>query len=177
MDVQRVTVGIGPSGTIPGLALSIIPYNPLSEKLDAWMKRAELSLQDLAAHPVWVFRDAAVDETVEPHTKPGPVPLMALIATGFTAADGSTYKGFALHTKVSLVAPVILTAQGQVPLYLPNGRPTSEDLRLSYERLGVSPDQFFPVTITPTVKTRNKPVGDVWESFVYRDVSGMHSVA
>jgi hypothetical protein len=141
------------------------------------MKRTELSLQDIAAHPVWVFRDAAVDETVEPHTKPGPVPLMALIGARFKAADGSTYEGFALHTKLSLVAPVILTAQGQVPLYLPNGRPTPEDLQLSYERLSASPDRFFPVTVTPTVKTRNKPVGEVWESFVYRDDAGMHSVA
>lgn len=105
----------------------------------------EITLADLEAHAVWVFCNAPKTDDVAPYEKKGPIPVSAWVRTLLVANDGTEYDGFAMHTKMSLVAPVIVTPGGQVPLYLRDGRPDEAALSQLYRRLGSTPERLFPI--------------------------------
>jgi hypothetical protein len=132
----------------------------------------EITITDLEAHAVWVFCNAPKTDDVMPYEKKGPVPVSAWVRTHFVANDGTEYDGFAMHTKVSLVAPVIVTSKGHVPLYLRDGKPSEVRLIELYERLGTTPERLFPIRVSAVVRTRN-PLAEVVAGFVYRDAEGV----
>ena len=133
----------------------------------------ELTIADLEAHSVWVFCNAPKTDDVTPYEKKGPVPISAWVRTRFIANDGTEYDGFAMHTKVSLVAPVIVTTRGHVPLYLRDGKPSEAALNEAYDLLGTTPERLFPVRVSAAVKTRNPLGAEIMGGFVYRDQDGV----
>lgn len=149
----------------------------VNDKLDAMKRSRELTKEDLLEHPVWTFCKPSAGDEVQPHQKRGPVPLMALIRIRVVASDGAEYLGFALHTKLALVAPKIVTESGHVPLYLPDGEPTRAELEAAYERLNTTAEKFFPAKLVAEVNTRNESVWDTFEAFMYRDEKGVHAIA
>jgi hypothetical protein len=132
----------------------------------------EITIADLEAHSVWIFCNAPKSDDVTPYVKKGPIPVSAWIRTRFVANDGTEYDGFAMHTKISLVTPIIVTPKGQVPLYLGDGKPSDAALSELYGRLASAPERLFPVRFSATVKTRNPLGEDVVRGFVYRDQDG-----
>jgi len=133
----------------------------------------EITIADLEAHAVWVFCNAPKTDDVTPYEKKGPMPISAWVRTRFVANDGTEYDGFAMHTKISLVAPVIVTPRGQVPLYLRDGRPDDATLSELYQRLGSTPERVFPIRFSATKKTRNPLGAEAVGGFVYRDQEGV----
>ena len=134
---------------------------------------ADITIADLEAHAVWVFCNAPKTDAVTPYEKKGPIPISAWVRARFIANDGTEYDGFAMHTKVSLVAPVIVTPTGHVPLYLRDGRPDDATVSELYRRLGSTPERVFPIRLSATKKTRNSLGAEVVGGFVYRDQDGV----
>ncbi len=130
---------------------------------------SELTAADLAQHPVWTLvHPADPSQVVQPHTKRGVAPLLSIVRCTFTAANGVDYPGFGMITKVALVSPVVLTADGPVSLHWRDGKPSSEELSAAYRKLRSTADGFFPVAFTVNVAVRNRPVWQSFESFTYR---------
>ena len=146
----------------------------VSRKARPVKKREQLTESDFAQAPVWV---AAGGDEYAPREKRGAAPLLSLVSTQFTAADGSAFRGFGLSTKVALVAPIIFAKEVQVPLHFGNKEPTAEDLAKAYELLNSSPERLFPLSVTIEPPLKYKPVWAEFLSFTYQGSDGsIHEV-
>lgn len=117
----------------------------------------ELTLADLARHPVWEY---ASDEEGEPDQdettvrpvrhKGGPLPRRGglIVSTLFEAADGTRYEGFCMPDpdgSIGVLQPAIITEAGQVRFWSGLMAPAPAELRRNYTRLAKKAPALFPL--------------------------------
>ncbi len=132
---------------------------------------ADLTLTDLQSSPIW----EAIDQEFRiyrPRTKKGSAPLLSLVLTRFTAANGREYFGFGTVTKLALVSPTLFTENGQVPLHLGEVEPTREDILANYAALGQDREGLFPITFEIQAPVKYPPAWTTVEAFSYLSAAG-----
>jgi hypothetical protein len=134
-------------------------------------KQDQLTVADFNQFPIWKLLDPAKPD-VEPVNKKGGAPLLSLVATECVAADGSVHPGFAILTKINLVAPVLFAGDTQIALYHGDTEPPAEFRASAYERLGKKSDELFPLRIRMTVTSQHRPLPAAFDGFVYRTKDG-----
>jgi hypothetical protein len=141
----------------------------------------QLTPEDLQCFPVWVLMAGAdeaedVDEvTAAPWTPRGPFDLRegpAVLRARFTLADGTELPGYFSASEdwdrgLCFSQPVIVTARGQVSLWLDFLKPTPKLLERWYAVLGKTADQVFPVRFRSGIELADGPVAGTAEGFGY----------
>jgi hypothetical protein len=131
----------------------------------------ELSLDDLAAFPVWEFRlDAdgvsGQDEaSVQPFAVAGPLDpteRMFVVRAVFTLADGTKMTGYLTppvkgRDGIGHLQPIIVTARGQVRFWCGTTVPDAKRLAQSYALLGKDSKRVFPLRFESDVPLRGGP--------------------
>ena len=131
-------------------------------------REKELTEGDFEAHPVWQYTDVEAG-LVAPRLKQGAAPLLSLVSTLFTAADGRIFKGFGVTTKAALLGLTLFSGGRQVPLHFGRAVPTRHALDSAYRRLGTTPEQLFPLHYRAIPTLTHRPVWDTVDSFTFQD--------
>jgi hypothetical protein len=132
----------------------------------------ELTLDDLAAFPVWEFRlddegeEGRDESTVRPYTVPGPLDptdRMFIVRAVFTLANGLKMQGYLTppgrgDASMGTLQPIIVTGHGQVRFWCGTTAPGLERLTRSYELLGQDAEHLFPVRFESDVELVGGPV-------------------
>ena len=117
----------------------------------------ELTNEDLAEHPIWELaideegEEGQDEETVRPRgdlSVADPADGIFIVRTEFVAADGTRFDGFLFPHEtraVSFVQPTIVTDGGHVAFWFGMIPPRAGALEWSYERLGKTADELFPL--------------------------------
>jgi hypothetical protein len=141
----------------------------------------ELTQEDFDQHPVWEF---ALDEECEegqdeatvrpyPHDPPlDPSEGMFVVRASFTLADGTAMNGYLTpgvqgDTSMGTLQPIILAGASQVMFWCGIFPPTAEFLAESYQLLGKTAEQVFPVKFSSEAPVAGGPVEGVLEGFLY----------
>lgn len=154
----------------------------------------ELTLQDLAEHPVWEF---ALDEegeegqdetTVRPYSETGPADPsdgMLVVKANFVLADGTQLFGyltppvrgggglgtiFSGDDGLGTIQPQIITPRGQVSFWLGARKPSTEDLEHEYDKLERRPDKVFPLHFANDAEVLGGRVEGIVNAFLYLDL-------
>lgn len=117
----------------------------------------DLQPDDLAQFPIWEFtideegEEGQDEETVKPRPdldRADPAERLFVVRTEFTSADGTRFEGYASpHEEAQLfyTQPTIVTEYGQVPFWFGGVPPRPGTLEASYQTLGKSAKELFPV--------------------------------
>lgn len=135
---------------------------------------ADLTAADFEQAPIWRYRDPSSRE-VEPYRNKAGAPLLSLVSTECTTADGSTFPGYAMVTKLWLVGPVVFASGRQISLLRGFDAPTPEDLAEAYAAFGRPAESVFPIQIRPVVSLLRQFMPTAYEGFVYRLPEGRHA--
>jgi hypothetical protein len=132
--------------------------------LDAVKRLAELSVEDLAASPVWRYEGGSgADATIAPSKR---VSLsqtedeIFLAATEFELFDFSRHLGFCFpadDTGIDYLQPVILSPSGHVSFWF-DGSAAPEVLSSQWRALGKEPRDIFPVAFRCLVPVDGRTV-------------------
>jgi hypothetical protein len=131
----------------------------------------ELTASDIQQCGIWTYVDPA-KPAIKPWPKKGAAPLLSIVRTECVSANGSAHTGFAILTKINLVAPVIFGGDRQIKLYHGSEEPSLPWRTDAYKALGVAADDFFPVAIRMVVTSRHRPLQNKFDGFVYRSLDG-----
>jgi len=132
----------------------------------------ELTLDDLAAFPIWEFRldregkHVQNESTVRPHYASGPLDPtdhMFIVRAVFTLADGSIMTGYVTlpgrgEEGIGALQPIIVTDRGQVRFWCGTTEPDARRLARCYELLGREAATVFPLQFESDVKLVGGPV-------------------
>jgi hypothetical protein len=145
----------------------------------------DLTLEDLRDVPVWEF---ALDEEGEPGqdeetvrpcpeiTSVDPREGLFVVATSFTAAGGSGYRGFATAQETSnpsYVQPTIVSESGHVAFWYGSVRGSrrerelQEEMAGAYRALETSANDLFSLAWKMDVSVRDAPDEGVLDGFGY----------
>src|SRR6266496_1196789 len=123
----------------------------------------ELTLSDFKEFPVWEF---ALDEegeegqdeaTVRPFGLKVPLDPsegMFVVQAEFLLADGTKMQGYlspAPQNELGHLQPIIITKTDQISFWSGIRRPSQESINSSYNSLGKSPEQIFPLVFKTNV--------------------------
>lgn len=132
----------------------------------------ELTLDDVSRFPVWEF---ALDEegeegqdeaTVRPYELSSaldPACGMFIVRAAFTLADGTKMHGYLTppvqgDDSLGTLQPVIITERGQVLFWHGMLVPNAKSVAQSYEKLGRSGIETFPVQVASDVELVGSPI-------------------
>jgi hypothetical protein len=139
-----------------------------------------LTLDDLGAFPVWEFRSDDKEEvdsdesTVQPYTASGSLDAtdrMFVVRAAFILADGSRRRGYFTppgrgDAGIGTLQPIIVTARGQVRFWCGTAAPDPKRLAHSYELLGKTATQVFPIQFESEVELVGGPIRDSVPGFL-----------
>jgi hypothetical protein len=134
-------------------------------------RETELTESDLDAHPVWQYADVETG-LVSPRVKRGSAPLLSLVSTIFTAANGHTYRGFSVTTKIALLRLTLFHGGRQVELHFRGHVPTANEVQEAYRALGTTQEGLFPVHFRAVPPLKHKPIWDSVDSFSFQALDG-----
>jgi hypothetical protein len=106
------------------------------------------------------------ESTVRPYTASGPLDptdRMFVVRAVFTLADGSRMRGYVTppgrgDASLGTLQPIVVTDRGQVRFWCGTAEPGLERLARSYEWLGKTSQQAFPVQFESEVELIGGPV-------------------
>lgn len=143
---------------------------------------SELTLSDLAEHPVWEF---ALDEegeegqdetTVRPYSFTPPLDArdgMFVVKAAFVLADGTRMSGCVFASvpedaSIGDMDPTILTSDSAVSFWFGVQAPTAQKIAASYRVLGKTADEVFPLVFNAEVPVVKGTAGGVIEGFLFK---------
>ena len=145
----------------------------------------ELTLKDLEEYPAWEHCldeecEEDIDEmTVRPYEFTPPLELggpMVVVKADFTLADGTKMAGYLCPpmatdrsdvSDLGYIQPHIITEKGQIYFWHGVIEPQKTNIAGSYEMLGKTPEETFPIKYKSAVEREDGPVEGVLEGFYY----------
>jgi hypothetical protein len=125
----------------------------------------DLTMEDLAAHPVWRYEGGqgaeALGAPVDRRALSQSDDEIFLAATSYELFDATEHGGFCFPadgTDIDYLQPVILTPAGQVAFWF-EGPAAPETLDRQWKALGRTPERIFPVSFRCLVPVDGRTVG------------------
>jgi len=138
----------------------------------------ELTVADLEQFPIWEHaldeegEEGQDEETVKPRpdlTAADPADGMFLVRAEFVAADGARFDGYVYPNDrpyIGYLQPTVATEGGQVNFWLGAFGPRAGQLERSYELLGKTAEQLFPVRYRAVVPHEGVPLDGELPAFL-----------